>query len=57
MDVEARDKITFWAIGDHNVDNILLTFVELTADWNKRGTVTFMVNSKLNRNRSSSITR
>lgn len=48
MDVEARDKIAFWALGDLNVDNILLTFVELTADWNKRGTVTFMVNSILN---------
>lgn len=47
MDAEARDKIAFWALGDD--ENILLTFVELTSDWNKRGCVTFTVNEMSNR--------
>lgn len=43
MDAEAREKMAFWALSDINDENILLTFVELTSDWNKRGIVTFSV--------------
>lgn len=44
MDDEARGKMAFWALSDINDEKILLTFVELTSDWNKRGIVTFTVN-------------
>lgn len=44
MDAEASEKMAFWAISDSNDENILLTFVELTSDWNTRGIVTFTVN-------------
>lgn len=44
QDPEARDRMAFWALGDINDENILLTLVELTSDWNKRGVVTFTVN-------------